>query len=424
MTGTATTIGAYISGLDAFPATIKASIEEGLPGFFVEGSGNPSEMRERVRGAIKMSGFAMPERVRITIIMEPSLVLNTVPSTLDLAATVAILAASGQIAPEYCQKRLYFGTLDLASQVSAKRGVYCASKLAAETGRLLVTHIGAERLRAGCDYCDIRVLKEIAGAPIMRAEPFAATDDSDIWERELFSRGEVIAAAGKLGAAIVGEDIDSLTFSRHVRALMPAMDDSEWDRINSAYSAIGEPEPMGRPVRKIERGDSLPGIIGGGLPVLPGEVTLASGGVLMVGDLATLSTATVSALKYVAEERRVRIVRANGSYDFPADCIFAVEVYDAIPKDMPEEFSRTYRSELMRRAKGLADFAVKSSDAVYNYDQACGMVKTAWDVLRERPRPGKAVDRIAQAVAALDGCELPGSRHYLEAQSLNFDTAF
>lgn len=422
MTGTATTIGAYISGLDAFPATITASIEEGLPGFFVEGSGNPSEMRERVRGAIKMSGFAMPERVRITI--EPSSVLGTIPSTLDLAVAVAILAASGQIAPEYCQKRLFFGILDLTGQVTAKRGAYCASKLAVEMGHLLVTHAGAERLRPGCDNCDVRFLKEIAGAPIMRAEPFAAPDDSDVWAKDFFSRSEVIAAAGKLGAAIIGEDIDSLTFSRHVRALMPAMDDSERDRINSAYSAIGEPEPTGRPVRKIERVESLPCIIGGGLPVLPGEVTLASGGVLMVGDLATLSTATASALKYVAEERRVRIVRANGSYEFPADCIFAVEVYGATPKDMPEEFSRTYRSELMRRAKGLADFAVKSSDAVYNYDQACGMVRTAWGVLRERPRPGKAVDRIAQTVAALDGCELPGSRHYLEAQSLNFDTAF
>lgn len=422
MTGTATTIGAYISGLDAFPATITASIEEGLPGFFAEGSGNPSEMRERMRGAIKMSGFAMPERVRITI--EPSSVLGTIPSTLDLAVAVAILAASGQIAPEYCQKRLFFGILDLTGKVTAKRGAYCASKLAVEMGHLLVTHAGAERLRPGCDNCDVRFLKEIAGAPIMRAEPFAAPDDSDVWAKDFFSRSEVIAAAGKLGAAIIGEDIDSLTFSRHVRALMPAMDDSERDRINSAYSAIGEPEPTGRPVRKIERVESLPCIIGGGLPVLPGEVTLASGGVLMVGDLATLSTATVSALKYVAEERRVRIVRANGSYEFPADCIFAVEVYGATPKDMPEEFSRTYRSELMRRAKGLADFAVKSSDAVYNYYQACGMVRTAWGVLRERPRPGKAVDRIAQTVAALDGCELPGSRHYLEAQSLNFDTAF
>lgn len=422
MTGTATTIGAYISGLDAFPATIKASIEEGLPGFFVEGSGNPSEMRERVRGAIKMSGFAMPERVRITI--EPSSVLGTIPSTLDLAVAVAILAASGQIAPEYCQKRLFFGILDLTGQVTAKRGAYCASKLAVEMGHLLVTHAGAERLRPGCDNFDVRFLKEIAGAPIIRAEPFAAPDDSDVWAKDFFSRGEVIAAAGKLGAAIVGEGVNPLVFSRHVRALMPAMDEAEWDRINSAFSVIGEPEPMGRPIRKIERVESLPCIIGGGLPVLPGEVTLASGGVLMVGDLATLSTATVSALKYVAEERRVRIVRANGSYEFPADCIFAVEVYGATPKDMPEEFSRTYRSELMRRAKGLADFAVKSSDAVYNYDQACDMVRTAWGVLRERPRPGKAVDRIAQTVAALDGCELPGSRHYLEAQSLNFDTAF
>lgn len=107
MTGTATTMGAYIRGLDAFPATVRASIEDGLPGLFVEGSGNPTEMRERVRCAIKMSGFAMPERGRIRIIMEPSLVLNSVPSTLDLAVAVAILAASGQIAPEYCEKRLF-----------------------------------------------------------------------------------------------------------------------------------------------------------------------------------------------------------------------------------------------------------------------------------------------------------------------------
>ena len=107
MTGTATTMGAYISGLDAFPAAIKASIEAGLPGLFVEGSGNPIEMRERVRCAIRMSGYAMPESVRITIIMEPSLVLNIVPSTLDFAVAVAILVASGQIAPEYCEGRLF-----------------------------------------------------------------------------------------------------------------------------------------------------------------------------------------------------------------------------------------------------------------------------------------------------------------------------
>lgn len=424
MTGTATTMGAYIRGLDAFPATVRASIEDGLPGLFVEGSGNPTEMRERVRCAIKMSGFAMPERGRIRIIMEPSLVLNSVPSTLDLAVAVAILAASGQIAPEYCEKRLFFGTLDLASQVSARRGVYCASKLAAETGHLLVTHVGTERLLAGCDYCDIRTLKEFQGAPVMRAKPFAEADDGDVWAKDIFSRGEVIAATGKLGAAIVGEGINSLTFSRHVRALMPAMDEVERDRINSAYSVIGEPEPIGRPVCKIRRGESLPGIIGGGLPVLPGKVTLASGGVLMVGDTAMLSSATASALKHVADDGCVRIVRANGSYEFPADCIFIVDVNSAIPEDMSEELSRPYRSKAMSRARGIADIAIESNDAVYTYDQARGMVETAWGILRECPRPAKAVDRIAQAIAALDGCELPGAQHYLEAESLRLDSVF
>lgn len=424
MTETATTMGAYIRGLDAFPATVRASIEDGLPGLFIEGAGNPIEMRERVRCAIKMSGFAMPERGRIRIIMEPSLVLNSVPSTLDLAVAVAILVASGQIAPEYCERRLFFGTFDLASQVSAKRGVYCASKLVAETGHLLVTHVGAERLRAGCDYCDIRSLKEIHGAPVMRAEPFEEADDGDVWAKDIFSRGEVIAAAGKLGAAIVGEGINSLTFSRHIRALMPAMDEVERDRINSAYSVIGEPEPMGRPVCKIRRGESLPGIIGGGLPVLPGKVTLASGGVLMVGDTAMLSSATASALKHVADDGCVRIVRANGSYEFSADCIFIVDVNGAIPEDMSEELSRAYRSKAMSRARGIADIAIESNDAVYTYDQARGMVETAWGILRERPRPAKAVDRIAQAIAALDGCELPGAQHYLEAESLRLDTVF
>lgn len=424
MTETATTMGAYIRGLDAFPATVRASIEDGLPGLFIEGAGNPIEMRERVRCAIKMSGFAMPERGRIRIIMEPSLVLNSVPSTLDLAVAVAILVASGQIAPEYCERRLFFGTLDLANQVSAKRGVYCASKLVAETGHLFVTHVGAERLRAGCDYCDIRSLKEIHGAPVMRAEPFAEADDGDVWAKDIFSRGEVIAAAGKLGAAIVGEGINSLTFSRHVRALMPAMDDVERDRINSAYSVIGEPEPIGRPVCKIRRGESLPGIIGGGLPVLPGKVTLASGGVLMVGDTAMLSSATASALKHVADDGCVRIVRANGSYEFPADCIFIVDVNGSIPEDMSEELSRAYRSKAMSQARGIADIVIESNDAVYTYDQARGMVETAWGILRERPRPSKAVDRIAQAVAALDGNEVPGPQHYLEAQSLSLDSVF
>lgn len=226
----------------------------------------------------------------------------------------------------------------------------------------------------------------------MRAKPFAAADDSDVWAKDLFSRGEVIAAAGKLGAAIVGEGINSLTFSRHVRALMPAMDEAEWDCVNSVYSVIGEPEPMGRPVCKIKRGESLPGIIGGGLPVLPGEVTLASGGVLMVGDIAMMPSTTVSALKRVAEDGRVRIVRVNGSYEFPADCIFIVNVNGAIPEDMSEEFSRAYRDKAMSRARGIADIAIESNDAVYTYDQARGMVETAWGILFERPRPVKAVD--------------------------------
>lgn len=156
--------------------------------------------------------------------------------------------------------------------------------------------------------------------------------------------------------------------------------------------------------------------------MLPGEVTLASGGVLMVGDIAMMPSTTVSALKRVAEDGRVRIVRVNGSYEFPADCIFIVNVNGAIPEDMSEEFSRAYRDKAMSRARGIADIAIESNDAVYTYDQARGMVETAWGILFERPRPVKAVDRIAQAVAALDGCELPGPKHYLEAESLSLDS--
>ena len=181
---------------------------------------------------------------------------------------------------------------------------------------------------------------------------------------------------------------------------------------------------MGRPVCKIKRGESLPGIIGGGLPVLPGEVTLASGGVLMVGDIAMMPSTTVSALKRVAEDGRVRIVRVNGSYEFPADCVVIADANGAIPEDMSEKVSRAYRSKAMSRAREIADIVIESNDGVYTYDQARGMVETAWGILRERPRPSKAVDRIAQAVAALDGNEVPGPQHYLEAQSLSLDSVF
>ena len=95
MYGRCTVLGATLRGVEAIPVDVEVAVSNGLPGFSIVGMGDASvqEARERVRAALRSSGFQMPSD-KIVVNLAPSSLRKT-GSGLDLPIAVALLACNG-----------------------------------------------------------------------------------------------------------------------------------------------------------------------------------------------------------------------------------------------------------------------------------------------------------------------------------------
>lgn len=131
-----------------------------------------------------------------------------------------------------------------------------------------------------------------------------------------------IAAAGGHGVlAVRPRGIDAEPLGRAMAAIMPPLGEAEAEEVSAVYARAGIEDAFyaggARPFRKVAPSASMRDLIGGGKPIVPGEASLAHGGVLMVDDLHGFSPATVLALRYPFQYGEVRIVRADGCKTLP-----------------------------------------------------------------------------------------------------------
>lgn len=331
MNGRAKVMSSMVNGCGAVPIEVEACVADGLDSMVILGLPDAAvcEARERVRCALRSSGFALP-RGKVVVSLSPAAVRKS-GTGFDLAIAAAILASTGQISRTWAEGRAFVGELALDGRVRPARGMFCHARAAHEAGLGLVCSKEAReaalsRAVRALGLGGLGELRDPEGIdPLAAAELEAASplDFSDVPGHLAAKRAMQVAVAGRHGILMVGpEGSYAPLLAARMTSVMPPMDDAEAVESALALSAAGvDPSPAladARPFRAPHCSVTVPGLLGGGWPVVPGEAALAHAGVLFLERIEGFGPSALQSLRPVTDEGAVRIARAWGTTVMPA----------------------------------------------------------------------------------------------------------
>ena len=339
-----TILSAVIEGLAVASMHVEADISNGLPVFHMVGylSSEVKEAGERVRTAIKNSGFEYPAK-RTVVNLSPA-TMRKHGASFDLPIAVAILTALGQI--EQPEKNcLIIGELSLGGSVKKVSGVLPIIMEAKEKGvkkcivplenvseASLVSEmeiIGAATLQEAVEVMRKKRKREETRRRVDLGKIDQGTakfpDFADMKGQEFVKRAAEIAVAGGHNLLLIGPPGSGKSMTaKCIAGILPPLDLRESLEITKIYSVLGlvdEKTPLivDRPFREVHHTATKAALIGGGTIPHPGEISLAHKGVLFLDELPEFRRDTLEVLRQPLEERYVNLSRTYGNYTFPAN---------------------------------------------------------------------------------------------------------
>lgn len=316
-----------------------------IPNFIVVGLPDNAvkESRERVRAAIKNSGLQFPPKVFV-VNLSPADIVKQGPG-FDLAIAVGVLAATDQIPVEATRDAMFVGELSLDGTVRHVKGILPMAHTAVQSGILnlfcspedapiasLVDGVSVYAVPSlGALVEHLYGLKPIG---VEERRPFnedgedlpeGIVDFADIKGQEQIKRALEIAAGGNHNLLMVGSPgVGKTLLARAMPGILPPLDFSEALEVSRIYSvadmlSADQPLIRRRPFRAPHHTTSQAGLIGGGNPPKPGEITLSHRGLLFLDEMPELAQSTLEVLRQPLEDRVVTISRAKASITMPAN---------------------------------------------------------------------------------------------------------
>ena len=338
----ATALSASVVGVKGIPVRVEVDVAFGLPGMTIVGLAGSAvlEARERVRAALRNSGFEVPSR-RITINLAPA-DLKKEGTGHDLAMATGILVASGQLDGSRVSATALIGELALDGSLRPVPGAMALAAAAHGCGARDVivpaenaseaAVVGGVRVLAACGFR--QVTRHLAGLEELevvtppsrtaRVEPGDGPDLASIIGQVVARRALEIAVAGRHNIAFTGPPgVGKTLLARAAAGLMPPLDEheaAEVSRIHSVANVVGPRDPLSlrRPFRAPHHTISTQALVGGGPRVRPGEATLAHRGALFLDETLQFRADALDALRGPIDAGTVTIARVEGVLALPA----------------------------------------------------------------------------------------------------------
>ncbi len=334
----ATVASATLNGAVAHPVSVEVHVSNGLPGFTIVGLPDAAvrEARDRVRAAILSSDLPWPMR-RITANLAPS-GLRKAGAGLDLPIAIGILVASGGLAVECCQDLAFCGELGLNGSLRHVPGMIALADATTPSGLVVAlgdvaeaSLVGGKQVHGASTLADlVHVLRDGTPwpdpPPVTRKERTDQVADlRDVRGQALGRRALEVAAVGGHHLLMIGPPGAGKTMlAERLPGILPPLTRAQALTVARIHSAAGCESPEGvlvdrPPFRAPHHRASIVSLVGGGgWSVRPGEVSLATNGVLFLDELGEFPSSALDALRQPLSEGVIRVSRARGTVTFPA----------------------------------------------------------------------------------------------------------
>jgi len=404
-------------GLHAVPVRVEADVSEGLPCFEMVGflSSEVREARERVRTALKNSGFPIPPK-RITINLTPANIRKS-GTGCDLPVAAAVLAALGILDEKLLSRYIVVGEISLNGTILPVNGVLSAAILAKESDceGIIVPEKNAREASIISDIkvipvSDIEQFIHICeeGFPEIEAslpaeniwETSYPVDFSEIYGQKMLRRACEIAVSGMHNLLMIGPPGSGKTMTaKRIPTILPDLTRAEKLELSQIYSIcdlLDEKRIIRneRPFRTPHHTSTPQSIAEGGKYPRPGEISLAHHGILFLDELPEFSPRTLEVLREPLEEKQIHISRLDANITYPANFILVASM-NSCPCGYYPDRSRcscspnaihNYVNRVSQALLDRIDLCVETQELSWNEMQNSGPAESSADIRRRVER--------------------------------------